>query len=167
MRRQTVIGTDRFSLTTWVPSDIGDLHALHADPQVMRYIGGAPESREQSEQRLGRYLAQQATQGWTKWRVTNPRGVMIGRAGFGLNRGHRELGYTLCREVWGRGIGTELARELVAWHRENPDAGRYRALVAFTEIDHSASRRVLQKAGFVFVDERDHEGTLVAFYECG
>lgn len=165
MRREIVAAADRFLMTTWIPDDIEDLYALHADPLVMRYIGGETESREQSEERLSHYLDQQAARGWTKWRLADRGGSMIGRAGCGIYRGHRELGYTLRRDVWGHGIGTEVARELVTWHHDNPDSTVDPALVAFTEVDHSASRRVLMKSGFTFIDERAHAGTPIAYYE--
>lgn len=98
-----------------------DLHQLHSDPEVMRFVrGGLPDPREQTAARLARYRQEQVDLGWTKWRVEDSHGVMIGRGGFGPFPGGRELGFALFRSVWGRGLATELARALIRWHREHP-----------------------------------------------
>lgn len=93
-------------------------------------------------------------------------GAAVGRAGFRLSddRQHRELGYLLTPAVWGRGLATELARALVEWHFGHIDAGIGPELHAWTFVEHSASRRVLEKTGFEFVDERLRDGRVQALY---
>lgn len=86
MGRAVILRTERLALTTWRPGDLDDLNRLHADPDTMTFIGGRPETRIESSARLVRYLDEQATRGWTKWRVEGTRGRMIGRAGFGARR---------------------------------------------------------------------------------
>ena len=164
MQRETILSTERLVVTTWLPQDVEELLQLHSDPVTMRYIGGRVESRAESTARLGKYLDEQTSRGWTKWRVATARGVMIGRGGFGVYGRYRELGYTLRRDVWGQGLATELAQALVQWHSANLYA-RYEAeLVAYAHTQHRASRRVLEKIGFAFTDTRDHNGVDVAFY---
>lgn len=107
MERAVILKTDRLAVTTWRPDDLDDLNRLHADPDTMTFIGGRPETRDESSARLVRYLAEQATRGWTKWRLEGAHGQMIGRAGFGDHAGDRELGYTLDRRFWGQGLATE------------------------------------------------------------
>jgi RimJ/RimL family protein N-acetyltransferase len=89
---------------------------------------------------------------------------MIGRAGFGAYGPNRELGYTLRPDSWGQGLATELALALVRWHIQNPDPKGPPDLWAYAAAEHIASRRVLEKVGFDFVDDRDHHGTSCAFY---
>lgn len=166
--RETILTTDRTRVTTWVPEDIGDLHRLHSDPAVMRYLPvHEPETREQSQRRLEGYLEDQRVRGWTKWRVADrsedPDGTMIGRAGFSPYGEGRELGYILGRESWGRGLATELARALVAWDAANP-LDPPRDLIAFAVDENAASRNVLTKAGFTFTEVREHEGRPFAFH---
>jgi [ribosomal protein S5]-alanine N-acetyltransferase len=156
MPRMTVLQTPRLRVTTWCSTDLDDLATLRADPEVMRYVGdGRPESRAGAGLRLRRYLAEQDDPGWTKWRVEDRSGTMVGRAGFGpADAGDgRELGHTLARRVWGRGLATDLARALVAWHRAHPVDGM---LVAFARVENEASQRVLAKAGFARTGIRDH-----------
>src|SRR5262245_36446670 len=113
MARSTVLETARLRVTTWLTSDISDLHQLHSDPPVMQFLrNGLPEEYEASLQRLDGYLVEQSSQGWTMWRVEDLAGVMVGRGGFRRYGENCELGYTLRADVWGRGLATELALAL-------------------------------------------------------
>jgi RimJ/RimL family protein N-acetyltransferase len=159
--RETVLSTARLTVTTWLPSDLDDLAALHSDPVTMRYIGGRPESREESAARLDTYLDEQSRLGWTKWRVATPAGETIGRGGFGTFGQHRELGYTLRRDLWGQGLATELASALVQWHRTHVADPE---LWAYAVAENTASRRVLEKTGFRLVEIKPHGGVDCAFY---
>jgi len=132
----------------------------------MRYMRSGVEDEARVRGRLATYLAEQAERGWTKWRVADAQGRFVGRAGFGLfdGRSRRELGYVLAPSVWGRGLATELARALVTWHVEHPDPRVSAELAAFAFTDNTASRRVLEKAGFACVGERVDGGIPVALY---
>jgi [ribosomal protein S5]-alanine N-acetyltransferase len=169
VNRAVILQTDRLTVTTWLPGDLDDLNHLHSDPVTMAFIGGRPETLDDSSARLTRYLQEQATRGWTKWRVENQHGRMIGRAGFGAYAGDRELGYTLDQSVWGHGLATEVAIALTRWHTANPasrspDGHEPRQLWAYAAVDHTASVRVLTKAGLRFVGTREHDGRPYAFF---
>lgn len=162
--RETILTTDRLRLTSWLPSDLDDLHALHSDPEVVRFLTvNEPETREQSRERLDGYRDEQERLGWTKWRVEDAEGTMIGRAGFGPFEESRELGYALARSHWGQGLATEIAHALVAWDAEHPMQPP-RDLIAFAVDENTASRSVLLKAGFTFTEIREHIGRPFAFY---
>lgn len=163
MQRQVVLTTHRLLVTTWLPEDVEDLLRLHSDPEVTRWVRhGRPETRGETETLLASYLDEQHDRGWTKWRVADRNGVLVGRAGFGPHddgRG-RELGYTLRRDLWGRGLATEVADGLVGWHRDQVDA----QLWALAAIDNVASRRVLEKVGFGHIGETEHNDMPCALY---
>ena len=61
-----------------------------------------------------------------------------------------ELNYTVVAERWNLGFGTEIARAVVAVGAEHLGL---RDVIAFTLPTNVASRRVMEKAGFVY--ERD------------
>jgi RimJ/RimL family protein N-acetyltransferase len=164
VERRTVLTTARLAVTTWLPEDLADLHRLHSDEVTMRWIRpGRPETLDESRDRLTAYLRGQA-HGAAKWRVADLSGEFLGRAGFGGDDGHRELGYTLLTETWGRGLATELAVALVAWHREHPLREPPGELTAYAALANVASCRVLEKAGLTLVDEREHNGWPSAYY---
>ncbi len=55
------------------------------------------------------------------------------------------LGYLLAERAWGKGIASELIRGLVEWCRKSGIA----SIVGGVERNNIASRRVLEKNGFV------------------
>ncbi len=163
-----VLTTRRLVVTTWLPEDADDLHELHSDPLTMRFVGpGRPETREECDNRLAAYIEEQYIRGWTKWRVQTMDGTTVGRAGFGAYGSNRELGYTLRPDAWGHGLATELAQALVRWHTTHPDSERPSDLWAYAAVENTASRKVLEKVDFNFVDNREHQGTTCAFYVLG
>ena len=167
-QRTCVLRTPRARLTTWLPQDLPELCALHADPRTMRHMRAGVEDAERTRTRLATYLHEQAEQGWTRWRVEDRTGRLIGRAGFtlSLDGRRRDLGYLLEPAQWGRGLATELVRALVRWHLEHPD-GVEQTLEAHAFTDNAASRRVLGKAGFVLVGPSERAGPHVLRYVHG
>ena len=169
MVRRIILQTARLRVTTWLPADLDDLNHLHSDPITMAFIGGRPETRDESAVRLDQYLGEQVTRGWTKWRVESTGGQMIGRAGFGAYVEDRELGYTIAREHCGQGLATEVSAALVDWHQANPtlwpdDVARPMRLWGYADIDNVASIRVLAKSGLRPIGTREHSGRPYAFF---
>jgi len=166
VRRQTVLSTLRFTLTTWAEEDLEDLALLHSDPETMRYIrSGRPESRGETRDLLASYLREQVDPGWTKWRLTDQRGRMVGRAGFGGHGRDRELGYTISRDIWGQGVASEIAQALVRWHRDHNGTGQGARLLAYVAVENVASKKVLEKAGLVPAGYAKHNGMDCVIYE--
>lgn len=167
VNRQTVLTTTRARLTTWLASDLHDLAVLHADPVTMQFIGhGRPETVAEARTRIADYCDEQRIRGWTKWRVENLDGEMIGRAGFGQSTVGRELAYALRRDQWNRGLATEIAAGLVRRHRRDLFGGHYSdGLCAYVEVGNHASVRVLEKVGFSFVDRRSYKDVACDYFE--
>lgn len=150
--------TERMVLRDFTEADVDNLAALHGDGAVMRYIDdGRPVLpavveratlpailREYREPRrgLGQLAAEDAATGsflgWFSLRPANSVGL----------DGGMELGYRLCRAVWGRGYATEGARAVVHAAFTTLGVGR---IVATTMTVNAASRRVLEKAGLSLV----------------
>jgi [ribosomal protein S5]-alanine N-acetyltransferase len=162
LARHVVLATAHTRLTTWIESDRDELVALHSEPATMRYMRSGVEDYGRVAHRLARYLAAQESLGWTRWRVEDEGGKLIGRAGFELAEEHgsrrRELGYLLAPTEWGRGFASEITQALVMWHRAHPEPLLDVELVAYTSPDNAASRRVLEKNGFSFTGECTIEG---------
>lgn len=155
--RDLVLTTPRLVLSSWVPADVGPLLEVHSDPETMRFVRhGRPETRAETEQLVEHYIAEHAARGWTKWRLADVEGDLVGRAGFGGDATERQLAFTIRRSHWGRGLATEIADALVAWHRSNAEGTPLKAIAA---VENDASVRVLQKVGFVAVGTEDFDGT--------
>ncbi len=73
-------------------------------------------------------------------------GKFIGRCGFGpTESGELEVGYLLMPEFWGKGLATELLKGLLAWADHHILSASY--ILSYTPVQHTASQRVMQKAG--------------------
>lgn len=156
--RHVVLRTPRMVVTTWILADVDALHELHSDAETMKFVrSGLPESRDDVERLVGSYIAQQSAAGWTKWRVADLDGQLVGRAGFGGDDKVRGVSYLISRSLWGQGLATEAAAALVEWHRSNAADAQLRGLVA---VGNDASIRVLEKVGFQRQGTEDYEGTL-------
>lgn len=83
-------------------------------------------------------------------------GAMIGCIGFRLAGGVAGLGYWIGRAHWGHGFATEAARAILA-HAAALGAHR---VDADTFTDNPASRRVLAKLGFTWLDDADEDQPL-------
>lgn len=147
--------TDRLILRHFTAADADLLFALDNTPGVMFYInGGLPVSREVVDDNLEAFLAYHARGGDRGFYavVEKASGDFVGwfhfrpEAGAGLN--DVELGYRFHPSTWGRGYATEGSRALV--DKGFAELGVDR-VSAYALAVHTASRRVLEKAGLRYV----------------
>jgi ribosomal-protein-alanine N-acetyltransferase len=75
--------------------------------------------------------------------------------------GRVELGYSLERKYWSQGIGTEMARAMVAYAFAGEDTTE---VVAITTLENIASQRVLEKAGLIRQENIVRDGEELAFF---
>ncbi|HEX7308708.1 GNAT family N-acetyltransferase [Lentzea sp.] len=121
--------TERLTLRPLTESDVDSLRALHADPEVMRYLDPAPVENYLGD---GFHAAvETATGRFVGWFELTGTGVA-------------ELGYRLHREFWGRGYATEGGRALIDRAFTTGDVQR---VVATTMFVNAGSRRVMEKCG--------------------
>jgi RimJ/RimL family protein N-acetyltransferase len=69
-------------------------------------------------------------------------GQVVGNIGCWEQDGHREIGYWIGREFWGRGIATKAVAAFV-------EQVKIRPIYGYVATHNIASRRVLEKCGFV------------------
>jgi RimJ/RimL family protein N-acetyltransferase len=80
-------------------------------------------------------------------------GTVAGNIGSWTQDGHREIGYWIGREYWGKGVASAAVVRLLDLVGDRP-------LFAYVAVGNAASVRVLEKAGFVFDRQED---TLLAY----
>lgn len=131
-------------------SDLSDLIPLHRDERVLRAFGAEPDTDDDTREFLTRKLAHWEENGFGIWMFRAADGSFVGRCGIHQWRGEVELGYIVVPELWGHGYATEMANAVANHAFTTLDL---RELVAFTKTDNAASRRVMEKVGFVY--ERD------------
>jgi [ribosomal protein S5]-alanine N-acetyltransferase len=155
MTVKIMLETERLVLGSWTETAVDELHAMHADPDVARYldVNGKGWSREKAALRLAGWQDEYRRDGLGKHRLTRKSdGAFIGRAGFSLfGSNGAEIGYSLARHYWGNGYASEIAEALGSWFfatRQDPH------FIGFAHRDNAASRRILEKIGM----RPTHEG---------
>ena len=103
--------TERLILRGWEPRDFEPLAAIHADADVMTFLGGVQE-RPDAFRALGNLIGHWTLRGYGKWAVERKSdGAMMGRVGLINPEGWPglEVGWTLGKQYWGQGYATEAA----------------------------------------------------------
>jgi RimJ/RimL family protein N-acetyltransferase len=150
------ITTDRLTMTPHSLADFPALVRLWSDPQVVRFLGGAPHAEEDIWARLLRYAGSWALLGFGFWAVrTTGDGAYIGDVGFLEGRrsgvqgfdGDPEIGWSLHVAAQGKGYASEAVRGALGWGAQHFD-GRFTRTVAMINPDNAASVAVAARCGF-------------------
>jgi RimJ/RimL family protein N-acetyltransferase len=136
-----------------------DLRAMDEDDGFMALLGGLrqePGTKVYLEQNLKHW----ADHGFGLYMLRDaPTQAVIGRAilrHLDVERVDEiEIGYGFMPEYWGRGLATEVARELV---RIGFEQLHLESMVAITTPANVASQRVMTKAGLVYERDIVHAG---------
>ncbi|MGO2584263.1 MAG: GNAT family N-acetyltransferase [Brachybacterium tyrofermentans] len=147
---------ERVLLRPFEQADAAAAHGIYGDAAVMRYVGdGEAVSPATTTQMITDYRRHQGERGFA-FRAVIDRGTggLIGDAGLEVTRFGTELGYTLARDAWGRGLATEAAQLCVDAAFGPLDISR---LVAVADVENPVSARVLEKLGFALA------GTVTAY----
>ena len=152
-------------------SDVDNMYELNANPEVHKYIGSAPAtSSTECIEVINRILNNYEKNDVGRMAVIlKETGEFIGWAGFKIEvntNGFDEfydLGYRFKQEHWGKGYASEAAAAFVDYGINTLNLKKF---YAYTHKDNLASRRVLEKVGFTFVEYFDYsDGTPLTWYE--
>jgi RimJ/RimL family protein N-acetyltransferase len=110
--------------------------------QMAAFTAKDPTDEEAFEKKWRKILANEA---WTK-RTILVDGAVAGHVVVYEQEGDLEVTYWIGKEYWGRGIASQALASMLDEVTDRPLFGR-------TVFDNLASQRVLQRHGFVLVDE--------------
>ncbi len=143
-----VLATARLHVRELALDDLDDLAALCGDAHAMRFVGdNRPLSRAQSQRWIETSLAnyRERPHGFGTWAVcAREGGAFVGYAGIVYPEPEPELIYGLLPARWGHGLGTEVARAVLA-HA----LARVPEVIATVDPGNTASRRILARLGFL------------------
>lgn len=141
---------------------VDEVSRLLRDPRVSHTLW--PGAELPSEQQVIESTAEKARHweryGFGLWLLRDRRtGEMVGRGGlqwtYVATLDEIEVGWAIVPERWNQGLATELAHASI-------DAAfgplELREIIAFSLPDNLASRRVMEKSGFVFERDIVHAG---------
>jgi RimJ/RimL family protein N-acetyltransferase len=157
--------TERMTAERLHARHFDELDRMHRDPRVMATLCGV-RSAEQTRAFLVESLDHWDRYGHGLW-VFRDRadGRYVGRAGIRHvlieDVDEVELAYALVADAWGKGLATEMATALMRLAVEELALSR---LVCFTLKTNTASRRVMEKVGFVYDRDMTHGDQPHALY---
>ena len=134
-------------------ADVDAIAALRGDALFMRFIKPV-ESRGETASWIKMVSRYWDTDNFGFWAVIlKETGAVIGWSGTWVLRETKEpeIGFAVASRFWGKGIGTEAAAFALKYTFENRRAER---AVALTMRENAASRRVMEKLGMRFEDEK-------------
>ena len=151
--------TPRLTLRPLTFGDLGDIHAIHSQPEVARTAGWqCSEDLEASRNRLREYIED----GETVAVVLKENQKVVGTISLQKRPWHlypidrtlkgRELGFDLNQNYWGRGLMPEAVRCLCDFCFARLD---YDFLTAGYFQGNDKSKKAIEKCGFSFLFEDD------------
>jgi len=160
-----IVQTDRITVREFLPAEENIYLNHFTDEMVIRYI-----PKRSVEERIGIFRKALDQYSVSKklgiWGVFNKAdGDFMGSCLlriFNTEPGIIELGYSIEREYWGMGLGTEMATAMVAYALSDPSVSE---LVAVTVLENVGSQRVLEKAGLKRMDNIVRNGEELAYFK--
>lgn len=164
MKQSYLFKIDNLGFRPVCEDDLEYLISIDSDPEVRSFFPSGAQSIEEIKKKIQRYINEYSEKGYGNFLVFDLHsGSFIGRAGFGdLENGEIEVGYLLLKKYWGKGYATRILKALLSWAKDNIHKDK---IIAFTPINHSASERVMQKAGMVFSRKDKMKGEECVIYE--
>lgn len=165
--------TARLRLRPYRLDDFDAYAALWADPDVTRFVGGAPFPREEAWTRFLRQGGMWRFLGFGFFAVVDrDSGAYLGDAGVQDRRrditpsldGALEAGWALTPAAQGRGLATEAMRAVFGWTDATWPGRPVTCIIA---PGHTVSLRVAAKLGFVERARADYGGRPVVLLERG
>jgi RimJ/RimL family protein N-acetyltransferase len=153
--RAPTILTERLRLRAHTLDDYETCVAMWSDPEVTRFIGGKPQTREEIWSRLLRYAGMWALTGKGFWVIEEKEtgkpvgevGVMEARRamepGFGADE--PEVGWALLPAMHGKGYAGEAVKAAMAWADE---VLKPPVLVCIISPENAPSIKLAEKLGF-------------------
>jgi RimJ/RimL family protein N-acetyltransferase len=146
---ETILETKRLVLRKWTDADCGALLEILSNAEVVRHVDdGKPFSPKKTQEFLETMKKSAHENGFCRWKVIEKSsGEIIGSCGFGRVEETKEieLGYLLAQKHWGKGYATEIAGATLD-HGFNKLG--FREIIALTDLENTASQKVLEKIGF-------------------
>ncbi|HLA95548.1 MAG TPA: GNAT family N-acetyltransferase [Pyrinomonadaceae bacterium] len=160
-----MIETERLLFRKFVDDDLDLLIEQRSDPDVSKYLGGTTlQNSEALARRIKFYMECYEKFGFGMCAmIEKESGKMIGSAGIQPleNTGEIEVGYSIIKDRWGLGIGTESAR---GWLDFGFNKAGLERIVAVAHTENTASRRIMEKLGMRYEMTEFHYDAECAFY---
>lgn len=168
----TVLTTSRLRLEPCSERHLDGLQAVNGDAEVMKYLTGRPETREETVAMIRRVESRWAEWGYSWWSFIERASDEV--VGTGCIQNLRkaganpdpscplEIGWRLRRDRWHRGLALEAARAMADFAFDTLRAER---LYAVCNPDNSASEAVMKRLGMRLLGMQEWYAMQVTTYE--
>ncbi len=154
MDGQIILSSERLLLRQHVLADLDAYCAMEMDPEVRRYAGGYPRSREDAERGFMDGVMKPAPDRLSMWAtILKSNGKYVGRCGIyphfkmdgGIFEGEGTLAFYIASEYWRQGFATEAGRAFIEFGFNELRLNR---IVATVQAGNDASVHILKQLGF-------------------
>lgn len=150
-----ILTTARLRLEPFHPSHLDGLNEINADPEVMRFLSGQPETREETTAVIERVQARWQEFGYSWWSFIDPTSGQVVGSGCIQNLRRAltpspdltcplEIGWRLRPDRWHQGFATEAAVAMADFAFTALAAPE---LYAVCHPDNAASAAVMRRLG--------------------
>lgn len=117
----------------------------------MKYVTGNALTRKEADAMLHELVHEYDADSWFGRYIIEDRfsGALVGMAKLDSYGSATEIGYRILEEYWGKGVATEVAVALIHFSIQKFNSP---SVVAFVNVENTASIRVLEKAGMVYME---------------
>jgi ribosomal-protein-alanine N-acetyltransferase len=152
-----ILESERLIFRPHQPADLDAFCAMEMDPDVRRYVGGYPRSREDAERRFPSRQLEEVSGRLGVWAtILKSSGKYVGRCGLyphinsagQMIAGEAALSLYIARTHWGLGLASEAAAASVDFGWKQLQLSR---IVATVQVGNAASVHILEKLGFELI----------------
>ncbi|MET3116023.1 RimJ/RimL family protein N-acetyltransferase [Undibacterium sp. GrIS 1.8] len=148
----SLLHTQRLRLEPFNDEHLDGLFRLNSDPEVMRYITGKPETREETIAMIERIKARWIEFGFSWWSFIELETNELIGAGCIQYLGRDpanplEIGWRLRQDKWGQGFASEAAQRMAAFAFDQIGGD---SLFAVCDQENIGSANVMKKLGMQY-----------------
>ena len=164
-----IIETKRIILRKFDAADAQAVFEFSSNVEVQKHTGDALfKTIDEAEKVIENiWLPEYKKYGYARWAVVHKAdNKVIGFAGlkYLAEMDETDIGYRFLPPYWGKGIATEVSKEIIKYGFEILNLER---IIGIIEPENIASGKVLENAGLKFykIDEYEGDGGAYHFYE--
>ena len=169
----TILTTERLRLVPFTDEHLDGLSVMNSDPEVMRYLSGRPETRDETVVFVERVKRRWIEFGYSWWSfIEKESGEIVGAGALQNLRREAtpspdpscplEIGWRLRRDCWHKGMASEAARAIAGFAFDTVHADE---LYAVCHPDNVASINVMQRLGMQYTGLQTWYGKNLATYQ--
>lgn len=155
-----IIETERLQLRKFNTRDAKAVLAFNGHPEVQKYTGDSLLKTIDEAQKIitDIWLPEYEKYSYARWAVIyKPEQKVIGFAGLKYlpEIGETDIGYRFLPDYWGKGIATEVSKEIIKYGFE---VLGLKKIIGIIEPSNVASEKVLEKIGLHFYKRDEYGG---------